>query len=199
MAAKDAVTCERVEERSSRIEVKVLAELTCSVYDAAFGTSAQSKGTDWPGAKRAPEAGDSSVGAGSGPSGIGFTVNVAVLLTPAPDTDSVTMVVAAGLVVRTRTPACGEPAGIVTVGAIQAMLGSLLVRVKVTSVVCIAAMATRADEPCDPMVVTGSTVHSAGGTPGSSVSWCVTCSPFQLAVIVTVVATATALVAMVKS
>ena len=48
-------------------------------------------------------------------------------------------------------------------------------------------MATRADEPSDPVVVGGVTVHSEGATPGSRVSWCVTCFPFQLAKIVTVV------------
>ena len=89
-----------------------------------------------------------------------------VLVTPPPATDRVTVVGAAGFRVWMSTPACGEPAGIVTVGAMKAMSGLLLVRVNVVSVDCSTSIATRAFDPSEPVVVVRSMVQTAGGTPG---------------------------------
>jgi hypothetical protein len=86
------------------------------------------------------------------------------------------------------------PAGIVAVGDMNATAGLLLVNVKVVSVSCAAAIATRAVAPPEPVVCATSIDQSEGGTAGSSVTRFVTETPFHVAVIVTGVATATWLV-----
>ncbi|MDT7549861.1 MAG: hypothetical protein QOE84_2255, partial [Actinomycetota bacterium] len=116
------------------------------------------------------------------------------LLIPPPETVNVTGVDTDGGLVNTSTPAAIAPAEIRAVGDMNATAGLLLVNVKVVSVGCTAAMATRANAPCDPVVCVTSIVQSDGGTAGSRVSWLVTEMPFHVAVIVTGVVTATWLV-----
>jgi hypothetical protein len=196
VAVSAAVSCEAVTVRSRTVVVNALDELTWSVYEAAFVTLLQSNATGCPAVTRALAAGATRDGAGRDARGSGLTVSVPVFVTPPPDADRVTVVGWEGLRVWMRTPACGEPAGMVTVGDMNATSGLLLVRLNVVSVVCSSAIAIRAVEPSPPVVVVRSIVHTSGGTPGRRVIGKDTSLPFQLAVIVTVVVVSTALVGM---
>lgn len=141
-------------------------------------------------ASEMPDAG-AGVGVGGAVEG-GFTVSVAVLVTPAPETEMVTTVCAETIaLVMLKLPAV-VPAGIWTLFGMTATDGLLLVRGRVRSDVAGDAIVTVPVEPVAPDVVVGFNVSDVGGCCGERVSWVWTVLPFQLAVIVVVVLLVTA-------
>jgi len=112
-------------------------------------------------------AGDKSVGAagvGGGAGAVGFTVKLAVLVTPPPETEIVTMVCVLTVVVKMLKPPVVEPAGIVTPFGTEATVGSLLATCKTSSVDEGDATVTVAKEPpLVPVVEVGLSVSDEGG------------------------------------
>lgn len=133
------------------------------------------------------------VGVGAGEEG-GFTVSVAVLVTPAPDTEMVTVVGVVTIEVVMLKPPAVVPAGIVTLFGMTAIDGLLLVRGRVRSEAAGDAIVTVPEEPVVPETVAGLSVNEVGGCCGVRVSCVWTVMPFQLALIVVVVLVETAFV-----
>lgn len=125
-------------------------------------------------------------------------VSVAVLVTPAPLTETVTRTCVVTGTVKIVKPPVVDPAGIVTPVLQVATEGLLHVTWSVRSDDVGDATVTVAKEPFDPIVGFGLSVSDAGGCPGVSVSCVCTVWPFQLALIVTVVLLVTALVGIVR-
>ena len=121
-------------------------------------------------------------------------VNVAVFVTPAPLTETVTKVCVATGVVKMLKPPVVDPAGIMTLLLHVATDGLLQVTGSIRSDDGGDATVTVAKEPFDPVVGFGLSASDAGGSCGVSVSCVCTVWPFQLALIVTVVLLVTALV-----
>ena len=109
------------------------------------------------------------VGVGAGADG-GFTVNVAVFVTPAPETEMVTTVCVETVAVVILKPPAVVPAGIVTLWGMTATEGLLLVIGSVRSEVAGDEIVTVPEEPVVPDVVAGLSVSEAGGCCGVSVS-----------------------------
>src|SRR5439155_8239121 len=119
---------------------------------------------------------------------------VAVLVTPPPEAEIVTVV---GMVtgdVDTWKPPAAAKAGTATLCGTRATAGLLLSSTNCTSVDPGEATDTRPEEPAVPVVVVGSRVSVSGGCPAVSVSCDRTLIPFQVAVTVAVVGAVTALV-----
>ena len=125
-------------------------------------------------------------------------VNVAVFVTPAPLTETVTKVCVATGVVKMLKPPVVDPAGIMTLLLHVATDGLLHVTWSVRSEGGGDATVTVAKEPFDPVVGFGLSVSDAGGCCGVSVSCVCTVWPLQLALIVTVVLLVTALVGILR-
>ena len=114
--------------------LKFFESSTCSSYRVALATSDQSNvigcGT------LASVAGDKSVGAvgvdggGGAVCASGLTVRLAVLVTPPPETEIVTMVCVLTELVKMLKPPLVEPAGIVTPLGTEATAGLLLATCK---------------------------------------------------------------------
>lgn len=115
----------------------------------------------------------------------GFTVSVAVFVTPAPVTEIVTTVGALTAVVEMKKPPAVEPCGIWTEDGTLAAFGLLLVSTNWVVVVAGAAIRTVPLEPLVPVTEVGSSVSESGAICGVSV----TCACFdttpRVAVIVT--------------
>jgi hypothetical protein len=150
------------------------------------------------------------MGAGSGPDDVGvgltvgvgvgltvvegFTVSVAVFVTPAPETEIVTTVCdVTGAVVMEKPPVV-DPDGMVTLFGMLTTAGLLLVSDSDRSDVAGEAIVTVPDEPVDPDVEDGLRVSDVGGCCGVSVSCVCTVVPFHAALMVTVVFAVTVLV-----
>ena len=192
----DVANCEGVTVWSTASDEKSLALLIWISYETAPLTSDQSNDTVWPGENLLSLAGERRVGAGSGPvgAGSGFTVRVAVLVTPAPETEIVTRVcVVTGMVVVENPPVV-DPDGMVTLFGTLATAGLLLVSDIERSEVAGEAIVTVPNEPVVPDVVDGLSVSDVGGCWGVSVSCVCTVVPFHVALMVTVVVVVTALV-----
>ena len=125
-------------------------------------------------------------------------VSVAVFVTPAPLTETVTSCCVVTGVVKMLKPPVVDPAGIVTLLLHVATGGLLHVTGRVRSDDGGDATVMVAKEPFDPVVGFGLSASDAGGCCGVSVSWVCTPCPFQLALIVTVVLLVTALVGKLK-
>jgi len=112
-------------------------------------------------------AGDKSVGAtgvavGFGASGL--IVRLAVLVTPAPETEIVTTVCVLTELVKMSKPPVVEPAGIITPFGTDAIAGLLLATCKIRSVDVGDATVTVAKElPPNPVVEVGLSVSDEGG------------------------------------
>jgi hypothetical protein len=122
---------------------------------------------------RASVAGDKSVGAagvGGGVAAVGLTVRLAVLVTPAPETEIVTTVCVLTELVEMLKPPVVEPAGIITLPGTDATAGLLLATCKIWSVDAGDATVTVAKEPPLPVVAVGLRVSDAGGCCGVSVT-----------------------------
>ena len=120
------------------------------------------------------DAGDKSVGA-VGVVGVGaasgLTVRLAVLVTPPPETEIVTMVWVLTEVVKMLKPPVIDPAGIVTPLGTDAIDGSLLETCRTSSVDEGDATVTVAKElPPVPVVEVGLSVNDEGGCWGVSVT-----------------------------
>ena len=100
----------------------------------------------------------------------GFTVSVADLLTPAPETEIVTVVGALTGVTEMLKPPFVVPAGIVTNLLIVVTLGLLVEIGSWTSEAGAEASVTVAKEPVEPLTVLGLSVMDAGAGCGLSVS-----------------------------
>ena len=108
--------------------------------------------------------GDVGVGVGVGVGALGFTVKLAVLVTPPPETEIVTMVCVLTEFVKMLKPPVVTPAGIVTPLGTEATAGLLLVTCKVSSVDEGEATVTVAKEPPPtPVVDVGLSVSDEGG------------------------------------
>jgi hypothetical protein len=120
------------------------------------------------------DAGDKSVGApgvAGGAAASGLTVRLAVLVTPPPETEIVTMVWALTEVVKMLKPPVVEPAGIVTPLGTEAIDGLLLATCRTWSVDEGDAIVTVAKElPPVPVVEVGLRVRVEGGCWGVSVT-----------------------------
>jgi hypothetical protein len=166
--------------------------------------------TVWPEEKRVSLAGERRLGAGRGPDGVGvgltvgvgvgltvddgFTVSVAVFVTPAPETEIVTTVcVATGVVVMEKPPVV-DPDGMVTLFGMLTTAELSLVSDRVRSDVAGEAIVTVPDEPVDPEVEDGLSVSDVGACWGDNVSCVCTVLPFHTALRVTAVMAVTALV-----
>lgn len=123
----------------------------------------------------------------------GFTVRIAVFVTPPPETEIVTCVATVTRVVKMLKPPAITPNGIITPLFTEATAGLLLEIWKITSVVAGDAMVTIAKELPVPVIEVGLSVSDAGGGCGVSVTCDCALAPFQVAVIVTGVFVATAL------
>src|SRR6185369_16469747 len=152
--------------------VKLLDLSICISYRVALATSDQSKVIGC--ATFASTAGDKSVGApgvGGGAGAVGLTVRFAVLVTPPPETEIVTMVCVLTELVKMLKPPVVEPAGIITPFGTEATAGLLLATCKIWSVDEGDATVTVAKEfpPC-PVVDVGLSVSDKGGCCGVSVT-----------------------------
>ena len=108
--------------------------------------------------------GDAGVGVGVGAGALGFTVKLAVLVTPPPETEIVTMVCVLTEDVKMLKPPVVEPAGIITPLGTEATAGLLLTTCKISSVDEGDATVTVANElPPNPVVEVGLSVSDAGG------------------------------------
>lgn len=95
---------------------------------------------------------------------MGLTVKLAVLVTPPPETEIVTMVCVLTVVVEMLKPPVVEPAGIVTPLGTDATVGLLLATCKTSSVDEGDATVTVAKElPLVPVVEVGLSVNDEGG------------------------------------
>jgi hypothetical protein len=112
-------------------------------------------------------AGDKSVGAdgaGVGRGASGLTVRLAVLVTPAPETEIVTTVCVLTEFVEMLKPPVVEPAGMITLPGTEATAGLLLATCKIRSVDEGDAIVTVAKElPPVPVVEVGLSVSDEGG------------------------------------
>jgi hypothetical protein len=111
---------------------------------------------------------DGPAGGGGVPEG--FTVSTAAWVTPAPDTEMVTLVGALTSAVKMSKPALVVPAGMVTKLLILATDGLLLAIGSDTSEVGAEARVTVANDPPFPVAVVGLSVSDWGGCWGVSVS-----------------------------
>lgn len=118
----------------------------------------------------ASDAGDKSDGAAGAGGGVGegvgdgFTVRLALLVTPPPETEIATMVWVLTEVVKILKPPVVEPAGIITPFGTEATLGLLLATCKIWSVDDGDATVTVAKElPPLPVVEVGLSVIDEGG------------------------------------
>jgi hypothetical protein len=166
--------------------------------------------TVWPGENLVSLAGERSVGAGSGPDDVGvgltvgvgvgltvvegFTVSVAVFVTPAPLTEMVTTVCVLTDVVVMEKPPVVDPDGMVTLFGTLATARLLLLSDSVRLDVAGEPMVTVPDEPVVPDVDDGLSVSDVGTCCGVSVSCVCTVVPFHAALMVTVVFAVTVLV-----
>jgi hypothetical protein len=125
---------------------------------------------------------------------VGFTVSVAVFVTPAPETEIVTVVGALTGIVLMLNPPVVDPAGTITELFTWATDGLLLASGSWTSLGAGDARVTVPKEPDAPVVELGLRVSDAGGCCGVNVVCPWTDTPFQLAVTVTTVFVVTALV-----
>jgi hypothetical protein len=120
------------------------------------------------------DAGDKRLGAAGGGGGVGamgFTVRLALLVTPPPETEIVTTVWALTALVKMLKPPVVEPAGITMPLGTEATAGLLLVTCKIWSVDDGDATVTVAKElPPAPVVAVGSSVNDVGGCWGVSVT-----------------------------
>lgn len=98
-------------------------------------------------------------------------MSVAVLVTPPPDAEIVTLVGTATADVAIEKPAAAAKAGIVTLEGTLATAGLLLCSRICTSCVDVEASPTRPVAPFVAVVVVGSIVNESGGTWGVNVSW----------------------------
>src|SRR6185369_17146610 len=136
----------------------------CISYLVALATSDQSNVIGCP--TFASVAGDKSVGApgvGGGAVGAELTVRLAVLVTPPPETEIVTMVCVLTELVEMLKPPVVEPAGIITPLGTEATAGSLLATCKIWSVDEGDATVTVAKLPPCPVVEVGLSVNVEGG------------------------------------
>lgn len=117
----------------------------------------------------ASAAGDKSVGAtgvavGVGVGASGLIVRLAVLVTPPPETEIVTIVCVLTELVKMLKPPVVEPAGIITPLGTDAIDGLLLATCKIWSVDDADATVTVAKElPPSPVVEVGLSVSDKGG------------------------------------
>jgi len=144
----------------------------CISYLVALATSDQSNVIGCP--TFASVAGDKSVGApgvGGGAVGAELTVRLAVLVTPPPETEIVTMVCVLTELVEMLKPPVVEPAGIITPLGTEATAGLLLATCKIWSVDEGDATVTVAKEfpPC-PVTEVGLSVNDEGGCCAVSVT-----------------------------
>ena len=130
-----------------------------------MATSDQSKVIGCP--TLASVAGDKSVGAdgaGVGLGASGLTVRLAVLVTPAPETEIVTTVCVLTELVEMLKPPVVEPAGIITLLGTEAIAGLLLATCKIRSEDEGEAIVTVPKElPPSPVVEVGLSVSDEGG------------------------------------
>jgi hypothetical protein len=144
--------------------LKLFESSICISYLVALATSDQSKVIGCP--TFASAAGDKSVGApgvGGGAGACGLTVRSAVLVTPPPETEIVTMVCVLTEFVKILKPPVVEPAGIVTPLGTEATAGLLLATCKIWSVDEGEATVTVANElPPSPVVEVGLSVSDEG-------------------------------------
>src|SRR5207248_1746223 len=136
--------------------------------------------------------------AGGGVLGKGSTVSVAVSVTPPPLTEMVTTVLVEGGVVEMMKPPAAANCGTVTEVGTCATSGRELASENVTSPLRGSAAVTRPFEPCEPVVIVGSSVSEVGCGCGVRIVVPWTETPFHVAVIVTVVDCETWLVGIVK-
>ena len=119
-------------------------------------------------------AGDKSVGApgvGGGAGAVGLTVRLAVLVTPAPETEIVTIVCVLTEFVEMLKPPVVEPVGMNTLFGTEATAGLLLATCKIWSVDAGDAIVTVPNElPPTPLVEVGLSVSDVGGCCGVSVT-----------------------------
>lgn len=124
----------------------------------------------------------------------GLMVNVAVLVTPAPVAEIVTVVGAETGVVKTPNPAVSDPCGTCAVVGTLATDGLLLDRKISVSLVAGAATLMVPLDPVVLVVTVGLSVSDVGASCGVSVTCACSALPFRLALIVTSVFAVTALV-----
>jgi hypothetical protein len=125
-------------------------------------------------------------------------VSVAVFVTPAPLTETVTRACVVTGTVKMLKPPVVDPAGIMTLLLHVATDGLLHVTGSIRSDDGGDATLTVAQEPVDPVVGFRLRASDVGGCCGVSVSCVCTVCPFQFALIVTVVLLATALVGILR-
>ena len=120
------------------------------------------------------DAGDRRLGAagvGGGVGAVGFTVRLALLVTPPPETEIVTTVWVLTALVKMLKPPAVVPAGITITLGTEAAVGLLLATCKNWSVEEGDATLTVANElPPAPIVEVGSSVSDKGGCWGVSVT-----------------------------
>jgi hypothetical protein len=119
------------------------------------------------------EAGDKSAGApgvASGGGAVGLSVRLAVLVTPPPETEIVTIVWTLTAVVEMLKPPVVEPAGMITPLGTEAIEGLLLATCRTWSVDVGDATVTVPKEPPVPVVEVGLSVNDDGGCCAVSVT-----------------------------
>ena len=141
--------------------------------------------------------GPTGVDVGVDPPG-GSTVRAADLVTPAPETEIVTVVVLVSTGTLTMKPPVSDPCGTMTAEFTLATAGLLLERKRSVSEVAGDASLTVPLEPPGALATVGSSVSEAGGCCGVRLTFDWTVEPFKLALIVTAVGVVTAPVGTLK-